>query len=226
MREMLFMETFDHDDDDDHESDESFASSAVIKDADYHAADVAKVAQDQKHLIVEQRNELQQVLEKFPTLLDGTLKKYPHSQIHLDLIPGSTPIHTRPYNVPRMHLDVFQKELIQLVEIGVRKKCGATEWAAPTFIIPKKESNGSLGIGLSSTEQMSQTKSISFADHCRYFETTSWLRILFEACLWVSSNRQTLRKRSWKTLWMAYKKTSFDCFGKSPYSIGSKRFCL
>jgi hypothetical protein len=135
---MLFMEILSRDDEHDNTIDESFASSAVVKDADYHAADVAKVAQDQKLLTVEQRNELQKVLEKFPTLFDGTLKKYPHSQIHLDHIPGSTPVHSRPYSVPRVHNEVFKKELLHLVEVNVLEKCGATEWAAPTFIIPKK----------------------------------------------------------------------------------------
>jgi hypothetical protein len=118
---------------------ELFASSAVIKDTDYHAVDVAEVTHSQKHVASTQHNELQSVLEKFTPLFNGklVLRVDPHKKIHLDLIPNSKPIHSCPYRVPIMHHEVFKKELKHLVEVEILEHCGATEWAPPTFIIPK-----------------------------------------------------------------------------------------
>jgi hypothetical protein len=37
----------------------------------------------------------------------------------LELLPDAKPIHAKPYPVPRIHLDMFRKELAHLVELGV-----------------------------------------------------------------------------------------------------------
>jgi hypothetical protein len=55
------------------------------------------------------------------------------------LVPGAIANYAIPYPVPMIHLNAFKKELIHLVEIGVLSPQGASEWASPTFIIPKKD---------------------------------------------------------------------------------------
>ena len=79
------------------------------------------------------------MLTKHVTLFDGILKVYPYCLIHLDIIPNAIPCHLHAYPVAHLHLDVFKAELIQLCDIGDLEVCGASQWASPTFIIPKKD---------------------------------------------------------------------------------------
>ena len=64
----------------------------------------------------------------------------------MDSIPNATPCHLRAYPVAHIHLDVFKAKLLRLCDIGILEKCGASQWASPTFIMPKKMVvfNGSL----------------------------------------------------------------------------------
>ena len=110
-----------------------------ILDAKYERVDPADVAKQQKHLSQRQQQDLAVLLRRFPLLFDGVLKKFPGRKIHLDLEPDAQPVHQRAFPVPAVHHETFRKELDRLCEIGVLERCGASEWAAPTFIIPKKD---------------------------------------------------------------------------------------
>ena len=112
---------------------------SFILDANYEAVNPQEVAQSQKHLSPSQCDQLQQHLSPFSVLFDGKLGHYPNSLLHLDIEPSATPVHSKPYAIPRTHDEAFKKELQHLVEIGVLRPCGPTEWAAPTFLVPKKD---------------------------------------------------------------------------------------
>ena len=91
------------------------------------------------HLDPQQKEDLKKVLQGHTKLFDGTLGVYPHRKFHIDLVQGAVAKHARPYPVPVIHLQAFKKELLHLVEIGVLSPQGASEWASPMFITPKKD---------------------------------------------------------------------------------------
>ena len=76
---------------------------------------------------------------KYKKLFSGQLGCYPGKQLHIDVEPTAILVHSRAYGVPRAHEETFKKELAHLVELGVFRCCGRTDWAAGTFIIPKKD---------------------------------------------------------------------------------------
>ena len=112
---------------------------ANILDAKYEQATPKEIAEKQQHLKIEERQKLEKILARYSVLFDGGLGKIPNHKVSLELKPGSVPVHSKPYSVPQVHLEVFRKELQHLVEIGVLRSVGKTEWASPTFIIPKKD---------------------------------------------------------------------------------------
>jgi hypothetical protein len=97
------------------------------------------IANAQLHLIETQRADLARVLHKHKQLFNAELKTYPHAKFHIDLKDDAKPFHAKPYSIPYVHQETFKKEFDRLVSIGVLKKQGPSEWAAGTFIIPKKD---------------------------------------------------------------------------------------
>jgi len=52
---------------------------------------------------------------------------------------GAKPHHAWAHNTPRCHTQTPEAEAERLVKTGVLKKVNRSEWAAPTFVIPKKD---------------------------------------------------------------------------------------
>ena len=117
---------------------DSFLSQPIL-DPLYEQVEPAVVAKQQHHLTEEQQADLTAVLERHTKLFDGTLGKYPHKKMHIDVIDGAEPKHCRPYPVPRVHEGVFKRTLDDMVQRGVLEKQGTSEWAHPCFITPKKD---------------------------------------------------------------------------------------
>jgi hypothetical protein len=101
--------------------------------------DVNETAQKQTHLTQTQRDDLGTLLSKCATPFNGELGLCPHRKLHLDLVEDAKPVHKRPCPVAHSHVETFKNELEHLVKLKVLQRCGASEWAAPTFIVPKKD---------------------------------------------------------------------------------------
>jgi len=72
-------------------------------------------------------------------MLDGTLRNYSGSDYKIELKDDVKPFHARLVPIPRIHEETLKKEVERLIKIGVLKRRNNSEWAAPTFIIPKKK---------------------------------------------------------------------------------------
>ena len=97
------------------------------------------MVRDLDHLTAPQQEGLLSVLKRHATIFDGTLGLYPHKKFHIDIDPDAKPVYSRPYSIPRIHMSTFKKELDHLVKLGVLLPQNESEWASPTFIIPKKD---------------------------------------------------------------------------------------
>ena len=110
-----------------------------ILDAKYVAADLKEVVAAAEHLTEEQQQMLLEVLTKHEELFDGTLGNWKDVQYDIELRQGAEPYHARAFPIPRIHTQTLKNEVERLCRLGVLKKVNRSEWAAPTFIIPKKD---------------------------------------------------------------------------------------
>ena len=124
-----------------HQSDDNIAMgsgyhSKTIKESSYNSQSIEDVVSSCTHLNKSQQQDLLHILHKYKTLFNGTLGKYPHKQVHLELLPEATLHRSRPYQIPKAHMKVFKADLVC---IGVLEPTCQSEWMFGTFIIPKKD---------------------------------------------------------------------------------------
>ena len=108
-----------------------------ILDAKYEKANLQEIVDTCTHLDTVEREQLLQLLEKFEHLFDGNLGDWNTRPVHLELKEGARPYHGRAFPVPRIHRETLKKEVERMVELGILKWEGESEWAFPSFIIPK-----------------------------------------------------------------------------------------
>jgi hypothetical protein len=79
------------------------------------------------------------LLLNYELLLDGTLGDWNRPPVSVEMKEGAKPYHGRPYPIPQIHKTTLMKEINRLESIGVLKRQSSSQWASPTFIIPKKD---------------------------------------------------------------------------------------
>ena len=85
------------------------------------------------------KNSLYELLIKFEPMFDGKLGQWTGKPYEIELKPGVTPFHSRPFALPKCYEKTLRKEVERLCKIGVLRRVNRSEWGAPTFIIPKKD---------------------------------------------------------------------------------------
>ena len=111
---------------------------ARILDADYSKVDINDYCKELQYLSIEERQMLADLLNKFPVLFGGGLGQLNIRPVELHLKPGSIPYHGKAYPVPQSLEGTTRKEVGRLTGINVFERNSNSEWAAPTFIQPKK----------------------------------------------------------------------------------------
>jgi hypothetical protein len=109
-------------------------------DAKYQKAGLQSIVKDNwKHLSANQQKKLLQLLKKYESLFDGTLGDWKTKPVSFQLKEGVSPYHGQAFPVPKVHKDTIIKEVESLCQLGVLERQPASEWASPSFIIPKKD---------------------------------------------------------------------------------------
>ena len=106
--------------------------------ADYSATDIKEHVQSLNHSNQKEKDMLQETLQRHPTLFSGGLGTLKIKPIHIELKDGAKPYHHRAYPIPKSIEATIKKEMGRLTGIEVFEKTNDSEWAAPTFVIPKK----------------------------------------------------------------------------------------
>jgi len=110
-----------------------------ILNAKYEKVDLQSVVSANcTHLSLQDQNKLLELFIEFEELFDGTLGHWNTELVSYEQKEGAKPYHDRPFPVPRVHKDTIVKELNRLCDMGVLEFQPASEWASPSFIIPKK----------------------------------------------------------------------------------------
>jgi hypothetical protein len=108
-------------------------------DATYEKADLPAIIRENcSHLKASDREKLLSVLLRFESLFDGTLGDWNLPPVSFELKEGVKPYHGRPYPILHKHKAILMKDIKQLCDIGVLEWQPSSQWASPTFIIPKK----------------------------------------------------------------------------------------
>ena len=117
------------------------ASSRIkgILDAKYEKADLEEICRTQTHLSKVEQDALLSLLLKYESAFDGVLGTWKGEEYNIELKPDAKPYHARAFPVPRIHMQTLKTEVERLCRIGVLKRVNRSDWAAPTFVIPKKD---------------------------------------------------------------------------------------
>jgi hypothetical protein len=117
---------------------EATEKGCTILEAKYEAANLRQICNKSSHLNSAKQERLFQLLNSHELLFNGKLGNWQEDTYDIDLKEDAKPYQAKAFPIPYVHLETLKAEVERLCELGVFKRVNRSEWAAPTFIIPKK----------------------------------------------------------------------------------------
>ena len=105
----------------------------------YGEMDTEAAVQEQTHLTNVECQALIKAHQNSINLFQGECGKWKGVPVNIKLRAGAVPYSARPYPIPKAHRKLVEEEVEQLATIGLLTQIDASEWAAPSFAIPKKD---------------------------------------------------------------------------------------
>jgi hypothetical protein len=112
-----------------------------ILDADYSKVNIKQYVEALSHLSSIKKAQLTHTLETYPTLFGGGLGELKLKPVTFQLKENAKPYHARAYPIPHAYKAVTKMKVQCFCDIGVLERNPGSEWAAASFIQPKKTGN-------------------------------------------------------------------------------------
>ena len=110
-----------------------------ILDAKYEKADLRAIVTDNCTLLSTlEQTKLLELLQEFEVLFSGKLGDWDCKPVSLQLKEVAQPYHGRSCPILKKHVETTKRKVQRLCDLGVLKWQDHSEWALPTFIIPRK----------------------------------------------------------------------------------------
>jgi len=111
----------------------------TILKAKYEAANLRQICNKSSHLDTAKQERLFQLLNSRELLFNGKLGNWQKDTYDIDLKEDAKSYDAKAFPIPYAHLETLKAEVERLCKSGVLMRVNRSEWAAPTFIIPKKD---------------------------------------------------------------------------------------
>ena len=112
----------------------------LIIDAKYTKSDIKTITERSNYIDPQWRNKIYTLLKEYYSLFGGNIVTWHGKPYGIKLKSDAEPYHGRPFTVPRIYELTFKKELDRIEALNFIKKVNRSQWGAPTFLIPKKDS--------------------------------------------------------------------------------------
>ena len=104
----------------------------------YTATQLNDYVRELKYLSLKEQAMLLRLLKHHEEMFDSKLGTWKGTPYHIELQEDAKPYHARAFPVPRFHDQTFRETVEMYVCQGILRKINVSEWAAPSYIIPKK----------------------------------------------------------------------------------------